>query len=214
MTERSHRWLAVVVALVLTTASAPGAAEAPEGFASTYEDLSALVDGSRAGPVEIARGAYLASWFFSVGGPGLPPSRVWFRRAETRGRAGTAALFLAMHGTPDDHREVRDGLERDRSKHRWLYGLVGNERNLQRSLRDVDLWAPILRGLPGTSGCLALSRLLLASSDPLVRRGGLYLGFWFATPAYWEEVRRRSTTDDDPMTRATARMLLSRGPRG
>lgn len=198
------------MALISLRAPLAPAAGAPDGFSSTHEELSALIDGSNAGPVEIARGAYLASWFYSVGKPGLDSSRVWFRRSGTRGRAGTAALFLAMHGTPDDHRQVRDGLERDPSKHRWLYGLVGNERNLRRSLRDVDVWAPIVKTLPGTSGCRALSRLLLDSPDPLVRRGGLYLGFWFATPPYWEQVRRHAAEDGDSGTREAARILLAR----
>jgi len=202
---------AAIVALIFLGAPLAAAAEAPEGFRSTHEELSALIDGSNAGPIEIARGAYLASWFYSVGSPGLESAREWFRRATTRGRAGTAALFLAMHGTPDDHAQVRGGLERDPSKHRWLYGLVGNERNLRRSLRDVEVWTPIVKSLPGTSGCRALSLHLLESPDPLVRRGGLYLGFWFATPPYWQEVRRRAVDDDDPTTREAARILIARG---
>lgn len=198
----------VWVAAVLVLWSVPAAAEAPEGFRSAYEELAALVDGTEGGPVAVGRGTYLASWFYAVGEPGLPACRTWFRDAPTPGRAGTAALFLALHGSERDHERVRHGLESDRDKHRWLYGVVGNERNLTRSLRQRDVWAPLLRSMPGVDGPRRLSSLLLESPDPLVRRGGLFLGFWFASSRYWDDVRERARNDPSASVRAAAAMLL------
>lgn len=203
---KTRAWAAAL--LLSWAASAAAAPAAPEGFWSAYEELAALVDGTQSGPVAVGRGTYLASWFYAVGEPGLPACRTWFRDAPTPGRAGTAALFLALHGSTRDHERVRQGLESDRDKHRWLYGVVGNDRNLTRSLRHHDVWTPLLRSMPGRDGPRRLSGLLLASPDPLVRRGGLFLGFWFASGEYWDDVRRRAKTDPSASVRAAAAKLL------
>ena len=198
----------ITAAAMLVSTGHLWAVEVPRGFTATYDELARLVDTEGAGPLEVARGTYLASSFFAVGSPGLPATRTWFRQAGTRGRAAVATMFLASHGTVEDHRDVRHHLETDRAKRAWLFEIVGTPRNTVLAMQDGQTWKPVLRVLPVAAGCSALGGRLMESRDPLVRRAGLYVGYWFATPGYWNVVQALARSDTDALVRWMAELLI------
>lgn len=184
------------------------AAEPPADFFDTFNKLSVIVDSDDPGAMELAHGSLLATRFFSVGPPGLPKAQSWFDGAPTRGRASMAGLFLTLHGKDEHLEHVQRALETDVAKRRWIYELVGTPNNFNIAMANGETWKPFLRVLPSTDGCRKLSANCMKSSDALVRRTGVYWGYWFADKAYWTQARELATSDPDALTRRMADFLL------
>ncbi len=182
-------------------------AEPPADFFDTFNRLSILVDQEELSPMDFARGSMLASQFFSVGAPGLPKAQSWFSTAPTRGRASMSGMFLAIHGKQEHLDAVQRELETNRTKREWLYELVGTAENFNIAMENGETWKPLMRALPSTAGCRALALSCMQSRDALVRRTGLYWGYWFATPSYWAAAEKIRSGDPDPLARRMAEYL-------
>lgn len=182
----------------------------PPDFPETFETLAALIDQDELSGMDMARGSYLATRYFSVGRAGLPYLRSRFFGARTPGEASMSGLYMTIHGGKEYAEIIRRELESNRQKRVWLYGMVGTEDAFQSSLEEGAQWKPMLRVLPSTTGSRQLALSCLQSRDPLVRRAGLYWGYWLADAPYWKAVRRCSLEDSDAATQSMARHLLLR----
>ncbi len=202
-----------LIAALALLASAEAADAPPSDFASTYVKLSAFLDQEELDPLEVAAGSLWAARFYSVGRPGLEPTRRWFRSAATCGRASAAGLYQVVHGSSNDLMAVRVELETSKLKRGWLHGMVGTEPRFEASLENGKSWASLSRVLPATAGCRTLAIMCIRSRDPLVRRAGVFWGYWFADAPYWGHVRRLAAGDGDAVTRKVSANLLRREPR-
>lgn len=183
-------------------------ATSPENFFDTFNKLSILVDQEELAPMDYAKGSFLASKFFSVGEPGLPQAQSWFSTAPTRGRASMSGMFMAIHGKQEHLDGIQRELETNRKKREWIYELVGTAENFNIAMENGETWKPLMRVLPSTAGCRTLALSCMKSRDALVRRTGLYWGYWFATPAYWSAARDLKANDVDPLARRMADYLI------
>lgn len=200
--------------LCLLAASAAPAAGVPEDFPATFASLAGLVEQEELGPMEMARGSYDATRFFAVGPDGLPFVEPRFLSAATLGEASVAGLFMTVWGRQPQLDTIRREMESNPAKRRWLYAMVGTEEYFFDSMETGAMYQPMLRLLPSVGGTRALSMQCLRSRDPLVRRAGLFWGFWLADDAYWKAVRALSETEKDATTKRLAlRLLLKHGPR-
>ena len=120
-----------------------------------------------------------------------------------------AGLFVAINGTDAQIDGLRRDLEASKLKQKWLSAMVGSEQQFLSSLNSGEQWKPLLDVLPSTSGCTKLAVSCTKSESPLVRRAGLYWGYWVPTATYWKEVRR-CTQEGDALTRGMAKHLLKR----
>ena len=203
--------LALPLTLLAQGAAPAARTDPPANFFDTYNKLSVIVDDEDPDPMDMARGGLLATQFFSVGPAGLPKAQSWFSTAPTRGRASMSGLFLAIHGRPEHLSFVQRALETDRQKRSWIYEMVGTANNFNLSMENGEMWQPFLRVLPKTDGCRTLAANCMKSRDPLVRRTGLYWGYWFATSNYWTQARAVAARDPDPLARQMATYLLRTG---
>lgn len=198
----------VCLAVVLLLAAGPSGAELPESYPGVFNELSLILDGDMVNPVVLARGAWLASNYFPAGPARLEFNGQRFQAAGTPGQAAISGLYLAVNGTETHHRQVRSSLESDPSKRFWMWQLFGTEDAFFSSLQESQAFRPLLGALPSTGGLRSQLQILIRSRDPLVRRAGLFWGYWLAGGDYWASVREMASGDSDPVNRACANRLI------
>jgi hypothetical protein len=182
----------------------------PDDFEATYQSLSGLVDAESLGAMDMARGTYDASRFFAVGKPGLPPLEQRFRSGVTLGQATVAGLYLTVWGQQTQFDLIRGELERNTAKRRIVYSMAGTEDIFFSSLESGATYQPMLRLLPSVGGTRMLTRQLLDSKDALVRRGGMFWGYWLADRSFWKRVKEMAGDDPDAATRTIAQRLVKK----
>jgi hypothetical protein len=200
--------LLILAALMPVALFAAAPASPPADFFDTFNRLSVFVDSDEVGPLELAQASLLGARFFSVGAAGLPKAESWFASAPSRGRASIAGLFVAIHGRQEHLSAIQRELEANRTKRAWIYELVGTRENFHIAMENGENWKPLMRVLPSTEGCRALAMNCMKSRDPLVRRTGVYWGYWFASPAYWTAARDIAARDSDELARYMAGYLI------
>lgn len=196
--------------LLLGVSVAWSAPELPADFHETYQVLAGLIDREALGPMDMARGTYDATRFFAVGAAGVPPLEERYRKAATLGQASVAGLYLTVWGRQRQFDLIRAELERNEAKRRMIYGLCGTEPLFFSALESGANYQPLLRLMPSVGGTRTLTRQLLDSSDALVRRSGLFWGFWLADAAFWKRVKDMAQSDPDPVTRRVSARLLQK----
>ncbi len=184
--------------------------ELPADFHGLYQNLAGLIDREALGPLEMAKGTYDATRFFAVGVPGVPPLEQQYRQAATLGQATVAGLYLTVWGKQRQFDMIRAELERNQAKRRMIYGLCGTEPIFFSALDAGAQYQPLLRLMPSVGGTRTLTRQLLDSPDALVRRSGMFWGFWLADAAFWSRVKEMAQTDPDPVTRRVSARLLQK----
>jgi hypothetical protein len=202
----------ILAAVAAAGLSLSAAAAPPAALPGDLDELARLLDRNEHSAIDLARGGFLAARVLAAGPPALPLVRPRFERAATPGEAAIPGLFLAVHGTPQHRDLVQRELERSCLKRSWLSAMVGSEARFAESVEEGRAWQPLLRVLPSLGGVRALTLQLAGSRDALVRRSGLYWGFWIADDAYWSAVRQSSARDPDPATRRIASWLLRHAP--
>ncbi len=185
-------------------------AEVPNDFDATYESLSELLDREELGPLELAKGTYDATRFFAVGVAGGPSLEQKFRAAQTLGSASLAGLYLTVWGQQRQFDLIRSELERRPAKRNMMYSLAGTEKIFFSSLEAGAQYQPMLRLLPSVGGTRTLTRQLLDSHDALVRRAGMFWGYWLADASYWKRVKELAAGDADVVTQSIARRLVKK----
>lgn len=190
-----------------TTQTAPSW---PPGMENTWNDLVPMIKQAPWGAAEWTRGIYLGIRLMSFGIDGIPPMRQTFARTANSEAAFLSGAYLAVHGGRKERAFVRKELESNPKKQTWLKGLVGDAKALSAAMRSGSEWQPAIRQLPSTSGCLLLAKECMLSRDPLVRRAGLYWGFWLADRQYWKMAAKLSASDADPLTKRFAAALIRR----
>lgn len=205
-----NRCLLILFGAATLAVAAP---ELPPDFEATYQSLAGLVDREEVGALEMAKGTYDATRFFAVGQPGVSPLEQQYRQAGTLGQATVAGLYLTVWGQQRQYDLIRAELERNPAKRRLIYGLAGTERNFFAALEAGAQYQPMLRLMPSVGGTRTLTRQLLDSSDALVRRAGMFWGFWLADAPFWKKVREMAQGDPDAVTRSVAGRLLQKAAR-
>ncbi len=200
------KYLPVVIAVLLPAGFSPAAL--PENYPATFSELSALIDGDELSPVEMMRGGWLAPGYFAPSTEALEFNRQRFAAARTTGEAGLSGLFLAVNGTAAQHQFVCKTLETDQTKRRMMSRLFGTEEAFFQSLENGEPLRPLMNALPSTVRLHSLLRIFSQSKDPLVRRAGLFWGYWFADGDYWQTVRTAAAQEADAVNRACAQRLL------
>jgi len=185
------------------------AAKLPEDFPQTYDSLAALLDREDPGAIELARGTYDAAKFFAVGPVALPYAKQRFASANTEGEASIGGLFITVRGGAEDIALIRRDLETNKLKRQWLAHMVGTEQAFFASIESGAEWRELLRVLPSTEGPRSLALGCMQSKDALVRRAGMFWGYWFEGTGYWNSVKKISSGDADPGTRRIAAHLLN-----
>lgn len=205
------RCLLLAVWLLARAAAAQAPSAVPADFPATFSDLAALVDAEELDPLDMARGSLSASRYFAVGAPGVGRNAAWYRQARTFGQASVAGLYVTVWGQAADLEALRRELETNRSKRVWLHQMLGNEGQFFSSVESGRDWAHMLSLLPSVGGTRRLSVLCMESRDALVRRAGMFWGYFVADPAYWAKVKGLWQGDADPLNRRIAtRLLVSR----
>lgn len=192
-------------------AGAVSAAEPTPEFAGQFARLAELVDREELGAMDMARGSYDAARFVSVGAPGLPWLEPRFKGASTFGEAAVAGLYMTTWGGSAHLAAIRRELETNRRKRAWIHGLVGTEEVFLAHLASGGTYQPLVSLLPDVGGARALTMLLMRSGDPLVRRAGLFWGFWLADANYWSAVRALAKVEKDRTTLRLVQEVLRRG---
>lgn len=209
------RTLALLSAATLFWRVAAGANTAPvwpgtASFEHSFNELTELARNDSWAAAEWVRASYLATRLAGAGQAALPYVRGRFARANVPEEAFLAGLFVAVFGTDRDLRFVRRSLEVSRSKQGWLRQMLGDGAALAAAIREGESWKRGLSLLPSLAGIRKLADLCMRSDDALVRRAGLYWGYWVCSPPYWHRVRALADQDPDGLTRRLASYLLTR----
>lgn len=199
--------IAIVLLLVGTACAF---AQVPPDFADLFARVAALVDREEVGALDMARGSMDAARLLSVGAAGLDDMHARFRNAATFGEAAVAGVYLTAWGRSEHLALIRRELETNARKREWLKRLVGTSESLDAHLASGAQYQPFLRLLPDLGGTRALVMLLMQSRDPLVRRAGVFWGYWIADANYWSYLRALSSAERDPLTLRLVTMLLRR----
>ncbi len=186
-------------------------AELPADFAGQYARLAALVDREELGAMDMARGSLDAARFIAAGTPGIAWLEPRFKNAATFGEASVAGLYLTVWGRDAHWTSILKELEINPQKRAWLNALVGTPERFNASLAGGEAYQPLIRLLPSVGGSRALAMKCIGSKDPLVRRAGLFWGYWLADAPYWKAVRELARTETDRATLHIAQQLLLRG---
>ncbi|MCZ7591698.1 MAG: hypothetical protein M5U15_05895 [Kiritimatiellae bacterium] len=201
----------ILIAICLLAGVALAESAVPEDFNETFARLASLVDSEEVGVLDMARGTYDATRFISVGKEGAPVLETRFLKATTFGEASVAGLYLTVWGREGQLSEIQRELETNPLKRKWLYGMVGTEDLFWNSIGDGGKYQPLLRLLPSIGGTRSLALRCMQSKDPLVRRAGLFWGYWLADKSYWDAVGSLAKSDDDRTTlRVVQRLLLNK----
>lgn len=209
---QAGRAACAVAALALGALSAR-AQSVPGDFETTFRSLAGMVDAVEVGAMQMAKGTYDATRFYAVGAAGLEPNVGWYVGAPSFGQAAVAGLYLAVWGRASDLATVRRELETNGRKRAWLQQMLGDEARFFASIDSGRTWAGMVALLPAIGGTRTLMQLLMGSRDPLVRRAGLFWGYFLADAAYWSRVRALRQADPDALNRRVADRLL-RGQSG
>lgn len=201
----------ILFAVCLFVGATFAGAAVPEDFNETFARLASLVDSEEVGVLDMARGTYDATRFISAGKDGAPVLESKFLNAATFGEASVAGLYLTVWGKDGQLSAIQRELEANPLKRKWLYGMVGTEELFWNSIGDGGKYQPLLRLLPSIGGTRALALRCIQSKDPLVRRAGLFWGYWLADKSYWDAVSGLAKSDDDRTTlRVVQRLLLNK----
>ena len=205
------RRLVAIGCLLAGLASAQTPATLPADFATTFSQLATMVDAEDLNPLELARGSFDASRYFAVGTAGVAQNAAWYRQARSFGQACVAGLYVTVWGQPADLEAVRRELEGNRSKRVWLQQMLGTEAQFFTSVESGRDWAHMTSLLPSLGGTRRLAHLCMESRDALVRRSGMFWGYFLADPAYWAKLKALWQSDGDVLNRRIAtRLLLSK----
>lgn len=180
----------------------------PSDFPQVFDQLSELAAQEELDLIDWARISYLAPRFFLVGPEGVPYTFARFKSAQTPEEGFLSGLFVATEGGSGYVLSIRKELETVKTKRVWLHQMVGTEKAFKESIEGGKQYRPALQYLPSPVGCRNLSMRCMESNDALVRRAGMYWGYWFANPNYWTIVQRWAVRESDPLTRSMANYLL------
>lgn len=200
----------LLAAAVVFAAALSAPAELPADFGNQYERLAALVDSEELGAMDMARGSLDAARFIAAGAPGIAWLEPRFKNAASFGEASVAGLYLTVWGKDAHWTSILKELESSPQKRAWLNALVGTQERFNASLVGGEAYQPLLRLLPSVGGSRALAMKCIGSKDPLVRRAGLFWGYWLADTSYWKAVRGLTQTETDRTTLHIAQQLLLR----
>ena len=206
MNGRSYLLAALMLGAVATTARAQSATP-PAGFADVFDELASLVDQTELSGMDMARGSYLATRYFGTGPEALPYVQQRFASARAPGEASMAGLYITIYGKIDHLYALRKELETNRQKRSWVYEICGNEENFFVAMENGETWRPLTRLIPSTSGPRNFAICCLHSKDPLVRKAGLYWGYWMQDATYWKLVHECAAQDADASVRKIAGRL-------
>lgn len=181
----------------------------PAKFPAVIDDLSELAAQEEMDLMDWGRVAMLAPQFFMVGPKGVPYTFSRFLNAKTAEEAFLCGVFVVTHGGSVYQLSVRKELETNERKRSWLKQLVGTEKAFYASMEGGEMWKPALQYLPSPAGCRGACFRCMESQDILVRRAGLYWGFWVPNPTYWQVVERWTKSEPDSSTRRMAEYLLN-----
>ena len=171
-------------------------------------ELSDLVGRETLGAMDWTRGTFVATRFFAYGPAGVPYLFSRFSDTGDVNKAMLSGLFVATHGNDRDRFRMRIDMEQSATKQQWLQAALGSRPAMRASIEQGMPWRPLSKCLPSTRGPVRLALLCLQSEDILVRRLGLFWGFWMPSDQYWGAVRTIQQADPDSSTRAFARFLL------
>jgi len=214
---RTVRCAVVAAALAGLPASLPGAGGAAAAepktateseLNATFDELLALMRVEEPSPADWAQASWLAVQLSRYGEAGVPAMRRRFSRSTAADEALPAGIFVAVYGQAADRLFVRKDLETNRVKRKWLADMLGSRDAINASLREGAHWRSATKLIPSLDGCRRLCRLCLQSADALVRRAGLYWGYWINDDAYWQAVRNCADSDADRLTRVLAQHFL------
>ena len=173
-------------------------------MAPLLDELAALTRQGEWGVGEWARGSVLALRLFNYGPNGVPYMRGKFLRTRDPNEAFLSGAYVAMHGQAVDHKRVRSDLETNPGKRTWLKSMVGDSKAMTASLEQGQQWQQAVDYFPSLGGCRGFCQVCLQSQDALVRRAGLYWGFWVSDLSYWRAVQAAAREDPDALTRKFA----------
>ncbi|HMP77243.1 MAG TPA: hypothetical protein PKE12_13185 [Kiritimatiellia bacterium] len=193
---------------VLAARPAPAQAVAPPEFQEQFARLAGLVDSEEPGALDLARGSMDAARFVAAGATTVPWVERRFASAASFGEASVAGLYLTVWGKANQLDAIRRELETNATKRKWLAGLVGTESLFMEHLESGATYQPMLRLLPSAGGARSLALKCIDSKDPLVRRAGLFWGYWLADDAYWKAVRALAKKEPDRATLRIAQQVL------
>lgn len=180
-------------------------------MAAPWSELVGLVAERPWSALQWTRGIYLATQVFRFGAGGVPFMNAQFSRAADPTVSFLAGVYITTYGSDADLTHVRTDLETDARKRSWLKASFGDAAALSASMELGEEWRPALRCLPATTGCRKLALSCAQSADPLVRRAGLYWGYWVPDATYWGAVRQALKSDPEPLNRRFAAFLLRKG---
>jgi hypothetical protein len=167
-----------------------------------------MIDRETLTPLEMAKGTYDATRFFCRGQTRGAAAGAALSACHHAGSGHVAGLYLTVWGQQRQFDMIRAELERNKTKRRLIYGLAGTEPIFFSSLAAGAQYQPLLRLMPSVGGTRTLTRQLLDSPDALVRRSGMFWGFWLADGPFWGRVKEMASADPDPTTRRVAGRLL------
>lgn len=214
----AYRRLIVAMLIMLQAGAGPGVRSAenpafrrvnPE-LISLFNELVTLTRSHPWTPSEWARGVLVGVKLFKFGRSGIPYVGSRFAGARKAEECFIAGAYMTVHGDNTDRWYIRRELETDKRKRVWLNAAFGSNRALDQSLKRGTEWQPAIKHLPSQTGVRLLSRDCMASEDPLVRRAGLYWGYWLANKNYWANAKLLAKQDPDPLTRRLAAYLVSK----
>lgn len=198
----------LLVIFAVLACSAYAESTVPSDFGETFSSLAGLVDREELGALDMARGTYDAARFIAVGAPGVPWLEPRFKKAASFGEAAVAGIYMTVWGRAEQLYAIQRELETNPLKRKWLYALVGTEEHFAASLSGGAAYQPMLRLLPSVGGSRALTMNCIKSKDALVRRAGLFWGYWLADASYWNAVKALAKTETDRTTLRLVQQLL------
>lgn len=196
-------WLVIVVGIA--RAGQDDSSDIPDSFS----ELVGLLNQNDLTLADWARATCLASSYFAGGPAGVSSSFNHFLKSSTPAEAVLSGVYVATHGTSKYRFAVRNDLETNKVKRVWLNEFLGTEKDIRCAMEFGVEWQALIQCLPSMSGCQAFVTGCIRSKDPLVRRLGLYCGYWIPSINYWELVKQQGAGDQDTLTRWFALYLQS-----
>ena len=180
-----------------------------EGKVDEYlDELTEIASQDERSVTDLARGTYMAARLYTSKPSNVPYLLFRFNTANSAEEAMLSGLFVTVHGEDDHLEAIRSELEGGSNKQLWMQQRLGTIKKLGRSIDRGREWQGFMSVLPATSQCTKLAMLCMQSADPLVRRFGLYSGYWVSSSDYLTMVSTIADWDSDVITRQFARHLL------